>query len=312
MARELFNSPEKKWIREHFWLPRLLDFKARLPPDIRFRYLTFAGPEGRDIECFTQGHRVFAIRDIRVWERSTESASLLRQKFGPELQIKEGEAFTLSSSFGEQQAPLFPYAVINLDFSDGFFNVRTRRAEPHKFEVIENIIRSQQRHACGFLLLLAFNVAPDVDNAEGQVFVHKMALDIATRYGATKALFNLTRGAKQNYSEVLGDLVPAAVIRAGGEHAFDTVCTGKAVYRPYGRRKSTMLCLSFEFLYDNPPLSQSRHFVSQRMEEVIGKRQEESLLVKVILVNERRKPRRIVVPKRTRAKYRTLSSGQRP
>jgi len=300
MARELFNSPEKKWIREHFWLPRLLDFKARFPPDIRFRYLTFAGPEGRDIEFFTQEHSVFAIGDIRVWERSTRSASLIRQKFGLELQIKEGEAFTLSSSVAEQQAPFFPYSVVNLDFTDGFFNVRARRAEPHKFEIIENIIRCQQKHASGFLLLLAFNVAPDVDNAEGQVFVHKMALDIATRYGATKALFNLTRGAKQNYPDVLGDLVPAAVIRAGGEHSFDTQCTGKAVYRPYGRRRSTMLCLSFEFQYDNPPLSQSRHFVSQRMEEVIAKRQAESFKVVVTQVNERRKPVGKGGPKRAR------------
>jgi len=311
MARELFNSPEKKWVREHFWLPALLDFKSRFPPDIRFRYLTFAGPEGRDIEFFAQEHRLFAISDIRVWEKSTGSASLLRQKFGPELQIKEGEAFTLSSSSAEQQAPLFPYAVVNLDFTDGFFNVRTRRAEPHKFEIIQNIIRSQQRHACSFLLLLAFNVAPDVDNAEGQVFVHKMALDIATRYGATKALFNLTRGVEQHYPDVLGDLVPAAVIRAGGECSFDTVCTGKAVYRPYGRRRSSMLCLSFEFQYDNPPLSQSHHFVSQRMEEVIAKRQEESLKVALTPVNERRKPARKGIAKSARTKSRKLFSGKK-
>ena len=159
--------------------------------------------------------------------------------------------------------------------------------------------------------MLAFNVAPDVDSAEGQLFVHKMALDIATRYGATKALFNLTREAKQNYCDVLGDLVPAAVIRAGGEHLFDTVCTGKAIYRPYGRRKSTMLCLSFEFQYENPPLSQSRHFVSERMEEVIGKRQEESLKVEMVQVNERRKPAGKGVPKSARAKYRKLFSGKK-
>ena len=98
MARELFNSPEKKWVREHFWLPSLLSFKARFPPDTRFRYLTFAGPEGRDIEFFTQEHRVFAIADIRVWEKSDGAASKLGQKFGPELQVKPGEAFTLSSA----------------------------------------------------------------------------------------------------------------------------------------------------------------------------------------------------------------------
>ena len=310
MARELFNSPEKKWVRENFWLPGLLDFKKRFPPDLRFKYLTFAGPEGRDIEFFTRENPVFSIPDIRVWERSDHAAAQLSQKFGPELQIKSGDAFTLSSA--EKEAASFPFAVINLDFTDGFFNLRARRALPYKFEIIENIACHQQKHACGFLLLLAFNAAPDVDSVNGQLFVHRMALDLATRYGETKALFNLTRGAKNNYCEVLGDLVPAAIVRMGAEHAFDTACTGKAIYRPYGRRKSTMLCFSFEFQYDDPPLSQSRFFVQRRMEDLIEKRQHESLKVEAIHVNERRKPTGKGVSKRTRARYRKLFPGLTP
>lgn len=304
MARELFNSPEKKWVRENFWLPALLDFKRRFSPDAKFNYLTFAGPEGRDIEFFTREKAVFSIPDIRVWERSDRAASQLGQKFGPELQIKCGEAFTLSSA--EKEASSFPFAVINLDFTDGFFNLRTRKALPDKFETIENIARHQQKHACEFLLLLAFNAAPDVDSDKGQPFVHRMALDIATRYGATKALFNLTRGAKNNYCDVLSDLVPAAIVRVGAEHAFDTICSGKAIYRPYGRRKSTMLCFSFEFQYDDPPLSQSRYFVQRRMEDLIEKRQQESLKVEAIHVNERLKIPGKSVSKRTRARYRKL------
>jgi len=72
-----------------------------------------------------------------------------------------------------------------------------------------------------------------------------------------------------------------------------------------------MLCLSFEFQYDNPPLSQSHHFVSQRMEEVIAKRQEESLKVALTPVNERRKPARKGIAKSARTKSRKLFSGKK-
>jgi hypothetical protein len=158
---------------------------------------------------------------------------------------------------------------------------------------------------------LAFNVAPDVDSVQGLAFVHKMAFDIATRFGATKSLFNLTRNAKKKYDDVLSDLVPTAIIRVGGEHAFDTTCVGKAVYRPYGIRKSAMLCLSFELWYDNPPLSQSANFLAQRMEQIITTRQQESLTVKLIDVNERRKPTGRAVSKGARARYRRLFPSEK-
>lgn len=310
MARELFNSPEKKWVRENFWLPLVRSFKVRFSAEVAFKYLTFAGPEGRDIEFLTKTHEIFSIENIRVWEKSDDNAKALGLKFAPELGIKQGEAFTLSSS--DREAGLFPYAVINLDFTNGFFNLRTGRMSPHKFELIENLARNQQKHACSFVLLLAFNVAPDADTIHGQAFVHKMAFDVATRFGSTQALFNLTRDPKRLYYGVLSDLVPTAIIRLGGEHAFDTTCVGKAVYRPYGLRKSTMLCLSFEFSYDNPPLSQSAYFVSQRMEETIAKRQQESLAVELIDVNEHRRPTGQGVSKSARARYRKLFAGKKP
>ena len=161
-----------------------------------------------------------------------------------------------------------------------------------------------------FLLFLAFNVAPDADNAQGQAFVHKLAFDIATRFGATKALFNLTRNPKSRYGSILGDLVPTAIVKIGGDQAFDTSCVGKAVYRPYGLRKSTMLCLAFEFWYDNPALSQSAYFIARRMEETITKRQEESLGVELIDVNIRRRGSQRGVLRGARARYRQLFTHQ--
>jgi hypothetical protein len=290
-------------------LPRLQSFKARFPAELPFKYLTFAGPEGRDIEFFTSGHQIFSIQNVSVWEKSDENAKALGAKFGRELRIKQGEAFTLSSA--PREVDFFPYSVINLDFTSGFFNLRKNRISPHNFELIQNLVRNQQKHACNFVLFLAFNVAPDVDGVQGQAFVHKMAFDIATRFGATKALFNLTRNAKGTYDDILSDLVPTAIIRLGGEHAFDTTCVGKAVYRPYGIRKSSMLCLSFEFWYDNPALSQSTHLVAQRMEEIISKRQQESLAVELVDINELRRPAGRGVSKSARARHRRLFAREK-
>ena len=307
MPRALFNSPEKKWIRQKFWLPPLKDFKGRFPKDLPFKYLTFAGPEGHDIEFFSKEHNIFSIKNVSVWERSDEHAKALGLRFGPELRIKQGEAFSLSSM--ARETDYFPYAVINLDFTNGFFNLKASRVSPHKLELIDNIVRGQQKHASSFMLFLAFSVAPDVDSPPGQALVHKLAFDMATRFGATKPLFNLTRNPKAHYDDIMSDLVPSAIIRVGGEHAFDTTCVGKAVYRPYGLRKSTMLCLTFEFLYDNPPLSQTSHYVSRRMEETITTRQQQSLAVELIDVNERRKAGNRGVSKSRRRKFRKLFGG---
>ncbi|MCU1284107.1 MAG: hypothetical protein JWO13_457 [Acidobacteriales bacterium] len=306
MARELFNSPEKRWIREHFWLPALLDFKTRSQFDLPFKYLTFAGPEGRDVEFFCKTHSVFALQNISVWEKNDENAKALISKFGLELRVKQGEAFDLSST--DREASFFPYSAINLDFTNGFFNLKKNRISPHKLELIQNIVEHQQHHASNFLLLLAFNTSPDVDTATGKSFVHKMAFDVATRFGSTRALFNLTRNSNKTYDKVLSDLLPAAVITVGGEHTFDTRCLGKAVYRPYGVRKSAMLCLVFEFVYDNPPLSQSSFFRAQRMEDTTRKRQEESLALELIDVNQTRRIKRkgISISKHARARYRKL------
>jgi hypothetical protein len=70
MKRTLYNSPQKKWMRQHFWLPAIEDFKLEVNQDLR--YLTFAGPEGFDIEFFT-ARQVFKRENIRVWERSADA-----------------------------------------------------------------------------------------------------------------------------------------------------------------------------------------------------------------------------------------------
>src|ERR1044071_10065109 len=111
MKRTLYNSPQKKWMRQHFWLPAIEDFKLEVNQDLR--YLTFAGPEGFDIEFFT-ARQVFKRENIRVWERSADAARALQEKFGVDFQVKIGEAFTLSRAPQERQ--FFPHSVINLDF----------------------------------------------------------------------------------------------------------------------------------------------------------------------------------------------------
>jgi hypothetical protein len=65
MSRTLFNSPQKKWVRQFFWLPAIEDFKASSNRELK--YLTFAGPEGYDIDFFVQDG-IFKLENIRVWE----------------------------------------------------------------------------------------------------------------------------------------------------------------------------------------------------------------------------------------------------
>ena len=267
-------------MRQHFWLPAIEDFKLEVNQDLR--YLTFAGPEGFDIEFFT-ARQVFKRENIRVWERSADAARALQEKFGVDFQVKIGEAFTLSRAPQERQ--FFPHSVINLDFTSGAFHSSQPRHMPHKFEIINNIILAQREHTESFMLLAAFAAAHDVDGDHGRAFVQKTAFDIATRFGFTEPLFNLTRNPTKTYPHTLASVIPCAVIRFGGEHFYDTQCLGKALYLPYNSKRTAMLCFIFRFTYDNPPLSETALQGSTRMDEIVLRRQRESLALDVRQVN---------------------------
>ena len=293
MKRTLFNSPQKQWLRQFFWLPAIEHFKGESNQELR--YLTFAGPEGYDIEFFT-GRQVFKLENIRVWENRADAASALQAKFGVDFQVKTGEAFNLSKAAQERQ--FFPHNVINLDFTSGAFQLSQPRFIPHKFEIISNIIAAQREHTQSFMLLLAFAAGADVDSDHGRAFVHKTAFDIATRFGFTEPLFNLTRSPDKTYAQTLAAVIPCAVIRLGGEHFYDTRCLGKALYLPYNSKKTAMLCFNFRLTYDNPALSEPDLQGSGRMNEVIVRRQQEALGLELRNVNALMKRSSLRVPGR--------------
>jgi hypothetical protein len=280
MQRTLFNSPQKKWVRQFFWLPEMEAFRARANQELK--YLTFAGPEGYDIDFFTQNN-IVSLEKIRVWERSADAARALQTKYGLAFQVKIGEAFDLSKSKDERQ--YFPHSVINLDFTNGAFQLSRARHIPHKFELISNVIGAQQEHTESFMLFLAFAGAADVDSDHGKAFVQKIAFDLATRFGYTEPLFNLTRDPKRTYPQTLAAVIPSAVIRLGGEFFYDTQCLGKALYFPYGRKRTAMICFTFQLTYDNPALSETNLQIVKRMDEVVVRRQQESLRIAVRNVN---------------------------
>ncbi len=280
MTSVLFNSPQKQWVREFFWLPILQNFKNRSKGDIR--YLTFAGPEGYDIEFFV-AKEIFQLDHVRVWERNSEAAQALHEKFGVGFQVRMGEAYDLCRTPKERQ--YFPHSVINLDFTNGAFSVPRPRYLPHSFELVENLISAQKEHAESFLLFTAFAATPDVDSEVGKGFVQKIAFDIATRFGYTGPLFDLTRGPEKTYAKVLSSVIPCAIVRIGGEQFYDVQCLGKALYAPYNSKKVSMLCLAFEFNYDFPALSETNLQVSTRFDDLIIGRQKESLAVQLQDVN---------------------------
>jgi hypothetical protein len=281
MPRELFNSPEKQWIREKFWLPAIVDFKSRVATDLK--YLTFAGPKAFDIEFFTQ-RSIFMIGNVRVWEMDHNTATELKHKYGPGFNVVVGQAFDLARS--AQEKANFPHSVINLDFTNGAFHLKKPWYVPPKFELIEKVMLAQRECTESFLLLAAFAATADVDSDFGKAFVHKLAFDIATRFGHTEPLFNLTRDPVKSYPQVLASVIPCAIIRIGGEQLYDTQCVGKALYFPYNSRKTAMVCFTFLVTYDNPALSETSHLTSKRMDGVVLKRQEESLRVPVFEVNK--------------------------
>jgi hypothetical protein len=281
MPRELFNSPEKQWIRENFWLPAIAKFKTTLATDLK--YLTFAGPEAFDVEFFTQKN-IFEIQNVRVWEMNLNAADKLKQKYGPDFNVVVGQASDLARS--SQEKSNFPHNVINLDFTNGAFQLRKPRYVPPKFELIENVILAQRECTESFLLLTAFAATADVDSDFGKAFVHKLAFDIATRFGYTEPLFNLTRDPVKSYPQVLASVIPCAVIRVGGEQLYDTKCVGKALYFPYNSRRTAMVCFTFLLTYDNPALSETSHQISNRMDAIVQKQQEESLRVPLFEVNK--------------------------
>jgi hypothetical protein len=280
VAHDLFNSPQKQWMREFFWLPILESFKARSKTDLR--YLTFAGPKGYDIDFFVNKN-IFTLDNVRVWERSKDAADALIQKFGLDFHVKVGEAFDLSKA--QKELCYFPHSVVNLDFTNGAFSLASARHMPHKMELISNVISAQREHAESFLLLFAVAATPDVDSAIGKAFVQKMAFDIATRFGHTEPLFNLTRAPDKTYAQVLAAVLPCAVIRLGGEQYYDTQCAGKALYSPGNSKRTSMLCLAFEFTYDHPPLSETNLQTSTRFEQTVVGRQQESLAMPLLDVN---------------------------
>ena len=276
----LFNSPQKKWVREHFWLPLLRSLKERSTTHLR--YLTFAGPEGFDIEFFVE-QGIFDLEHVRVWERSQASATALLAKFGVNFQVKIGEAYELSSAHKERD--FFPHNVINLDFTNGAFQVPRPRALPTSFKITENLIAAQREHAASFVLLLAFAANADVDSDIGKAFVQKTAFDLATRFGHTEPLFDLTRDPVKTHAKVLSSVIPCAVIRQGGEGFYDVQCLGKALYTPNNSKRTSMLCLAFEFIYDYPAMSETNLQTATRFDEVVVQRQKESLALPLQDVN---------------------------
>src|SRR5260370_30059307 len=237
MERTLFNSPQKRWLRQFFWLRAIERFKAHRIEELK--YLTFAGPKGFDIDFFTE-REIFKIENVRVWEKSSDAARALQEKYGVAFKVKTGDAFDLSTAREERQ--YFPHAVINLDFTNGAFQVPRPRYMPPKFELINNIIAAQREHTESFLLLIAFGAAPDIDTEHGRAFVQKTAFDLATRCGYTEPLFNLTRAPAKTYAETLAAVIPCGLIRLGGEHFYDTECLGKSLYFPYNKKRSSMPC----------------------------------------------------------------------
>ena len=277
----LFNSPQKQWVREHFWLPILRSLKERSTTALH--YLTFAGPEGFDIEFFVnQG--IFELEHVRVWEKNQTAAEALLTKFGVNFQVKVGEAFTLSSAHKERE--FFPHSVINLDFTNGAFQVQRPRALPTNFEITENLIAAQREHAASFILLLAFAANADVDSEVGKAFVQKAAFDLATRFGHTEPLFDLTRDPVKMHAKVLSTVIPCAVIRQGGEGFYDVQCLGKALYKPNNSKVTSMLCLAFEFSYDYPAMSETTLQTSTRFDDIVVSRQKESLTLPLQDVNQ--------------------------
>lgn len=275
-------------MRRRLWLPAVKQLRTRVIGDIK--YLTFAGPEGHDIDFFCRQHKLIKLENVRVWERSGDSAKRLLKKYGPLLQIKQGEAFDLLKSNEEKK--LFPYDLINLDFTSGAFHIEKLRRVPQKFEMLEYLVSSQKEFASSCFLFLAVAAGTDVDNELGKLFLHKTALDLATRLGRPQPLFNLTRNSRGLYPEILSDIIPCAVIRIGGDWNFDVECTGKAVYRPLRSRQTTILSFTFALTYDFPALSQSSYKTIARMDEVIEKRQQDSLLVPLIDVNKKARYRK--------------------
>lgn len=281
MPQALFNSPQKKWVRQFFWLPAIEAFKARTNQDLK--YLTFAGPEGYDIDFFNE-NKIISLEKVRVWESSANAARALQTKYGLAFQVKIGDAFDLSKSKDERQ--YFPHSIINLDFTNGAFQLSRARHIPHKFEILSNVMEAQREHTESFVLFLAVAGAADVDSDHGKTFVQKTAFDLATRFGYTEPLFNLTRDPRGTYAQTLAAVIPSAVIRLGGEHFYDTQCLGKALYFPYGRKRSAMVCFIFHLIYDNPALSETNFQISKRMDEVVVRRQGESLRVVLQNVND--------------------------
>ena len=282
MASTLFNSPQKQWVREHFWLPILRSLKERSSTPLR--YLTFAGPEGFDIQFFVE-QGIFTLENVRVWERSQPAAAALLSKFGVSFQVKVGEAHSLSTAHSERE--FFPHNVINLDFTNGAFQVPKPRVLPSSFEITRNLIAAQREHAASFVLLLAFAANADVDSEIGKGFMQKVAFDLATRFGHTEPLFNLTRDPASTHAKVLASVIPCAVIRQGGESFYDVRCLGKALYSPSNSRVTSMLCLAFEFSYDYPAISETWLQTSTRLDEVIVTRQKESLALPLEDVNRK-------------------------
>jgi hypothetical protein len=281
MARQLFNSPEKRWLREHFWLPAMVSHKSRTMTEIK--YLTFAGPEGFDVEFFSQKN-IVSTSNVRVWESSGAVAAQLKQKYGPSFNVVVGEAFDLAKS--TQEKSHFPHQIINLDFTNGAFHLRKPWHIPPKFETLQRVILAQRECTESFLLLAAFAATADVDSDFGKAFVHKLAFDIATRFGHTEPLFNLTRDPQRFYPQILASLIPCAVVRLGGEQLYDTQCLDKALYFPYNSRKTAMVCFVFLLTYDNPALSETSHQTCDRLDKVVLKRQEESLKIPLVEVNK--------------------------
>ena len=283
MARQLFNSPEKQWVRKHIWLEVLKQFRAQVAEDLK--YLTFAGAEGHDIELFATQERLILLENIHVWESSADAAALIQQKYGLTLKVKQGEAFDLCRKKDEKS--FFPFQIINLDYTSGAFGGQTPRWIPTKLETIQVILSTQRECATSFLLFLAFAAGPDVDTEIGRVFVHKAAFDLAKRLGHTEPLFNLTRNLSNTYADTLAAIIPCIIIRMGGEQSFDTQCLKKSVYHPYRSRKTTMLNFVFSLTYENPPLTSSTLQNMMRMDGAIEKRQHESWKVPLIDVNSR-------------------------
>ena len=249
-----YDNPAKNYVREE-WV-RAASARRGKSGRTFINYFTLPGVGCLDVIKFRDAGvlalegEVFSPESLTFCESSSRDYALIRGKLPNAKDVNL--VFEDLVQAGQpvyhpwiSQKHLFPYDVINLDFTRPPFRLRGR-GQSRQIQAITKVFQLQSAHRRSFTLFLTFPAEEDLDDAQGTARLRETIKSnladgpesFRERY---EAIFG--RAMPPRYDETYLLAIPKLVLRAGFQEGFEVCCTRRFTYVG---RQTRMVSFVFE------------------------------------------------------------------